>query len=75
MVVDGGYLTLKFLRYQKFGCFLLSSAIRENDFFSSLRGRRSKIDSKIDTFGQFDTRDLAILGVQKIVFWTFSKFF
>ena len=39
------------------------------------RARRAKMDPKIDTFGQFDTRDLAILGVKKIVFWTFSKFF
>ena len=35
--------------------------------------RRSKIDLKIDTFCQVDTRVLAILGVEKVVFWTFSK--
>ena len=32
------------------------------------------MDPKIGTFGHIDTRDLAILGVKKIVFWTFSKF-
>ena len=37
--------------------------------------RKSKMDPKIDTFGHIDTRDLAILGVKKIVSWTFSKFF
>ena len=39
------------------------------------RARREKMDQKIDTFGQFDTRDLAILRVEKIDFCTFSKFF
>ena len=33
------------------------------------------MDPKIDTFGQVDIRDLAILGVEKTVFWTFSKLF
>ena len=33
------------------------------------------MDPKIDTFGQVDIRDLAILGVEKVVFWTFSKLF
>ena len=39
------------------------------------RARKSKIDPKIDTFWQVGIRDLAILGVEKIVFWTFSKLF
>ena len=39
------------------------------------RGPRSKMDSKIDTFGQIDIRVLANLGVEKVVFWTFSKLF
>ena len=33
------------------------------------------MDPKIDTFGQVDIHDLAILGVEKTVFWTFSKLF
>ena len=33
------------------------------------------MDPKIDTFGQVGTRVLAILGVEKVVFWTFSKLF
>ena len=33
------------------------------------------MDPKVDTFGQVDIRDLAILGVEKVVFWTFSKLF
>ena len=33
------------------------------------------MDPKIGTFGQVDIRDLAILGVEKTVFWTFSKLF
>ena len=33
------------------------------------------MDLKIDTFCQIDIRDLAILGVEKVVFWIFSKFF
>ena len=41
----------------------------------NFRASRSKMDPKIDTFGQFDTCDLAISGVKKIVFWTFSKLF
>ena len=39
------------------------------------RARSPKMDQKIDTFGQVDIRDLAILGVEKVVFWTFSKLF
>ena len=39
------------------------------------RACRPKMDPKIDTFGQVDIRDLAILGVEKVVFWTFSKLF
>ena len=31
------------------------------------------MDPKIDTFGQVDIRVLAILGIGKVVFWTFSK--
>ena len=41
----------------------------------NFRARRSKMDPKIDTFCQVDTRVLAILGVEKVVFWTFSKLF
>ena len=37
--------------------------------------RRAKMDLKIDTFRQIDIRDLAIFGVKKVVFWTFSKLF
>ena len=33
------------------------------------------MEPKIDTFGQVDIHVLAILGVEKIVFWTFSKLF
>ena len=40
-----------------------------------IRACRPKIDPKIDTFGQVDIRVLAILGVEKVVFWTFSKLF
>ena len=39
------------------------------------RARRPKMDPKIDTFDQVDMRVLAILGVKKVVFWTFSKLF
>ena len=60
----------------------MSLAIRGNDliiFFqcqrSKNRARTAKMDPKIDTFGQVDIRVLAILGVKKIVFWTFSKLF
>ena len=38
------------------------------------RARRAKIDPKIDTFCRIEIRDLAILGVEKVVFWPFSKF-
>ena len=45
-------------------------------FFSVPTGpRSSKIDPKIDTFDQFYNRDLAILGVKKVDFSTFSKLF
>ena len=37
--------------------------------------RRLKMDIKLDTFGHIDTRVLAILGVKKVDFWTFSKLF
>ena len=60
----------------------MSLAIRGNDFFcqkkyqqAKNRARRSKMDPKIDTFCQVDIRDLAILGVEKVVFSTFSKLF
>ena len=33
------------------------------------------MDSKIDTFGHIDTCVLAIFGVKKVDFWTFSKLF
>ena len=33
------------------------------------------MDPKIDTFCQIDISDLAILGVKKVDFWTFSKLF
>ena len=46
-------------------------------FFQQAKNRalRWNMDSKIDTFCQIDTRVLAILGVKKIVFVTFSKLF
>ena len=75
----------------------MSLAIRGNDFNfffqcqrAKNRARTAKMDPKIDIFGQFDTRDLAIrrrlveflvfhsafiLGVKKVDFWTFSKLF
>ena len=31
------------------------------------------MDPTIDTFGQVDIRVLVNLGVEKVVFWTFSK--
>ena len=61
--------------------FFMCLAIRGNDYFffqyqqAKNRIRTAKIDQKIDTFCQVDTRDLAILWVKKIVFWTFSKLF
>ena len=39
------------------------------------RARRSTMDQKTDNFCQIDIRDLAILGVEKVVLWIFSKFF
>ena len=39
------------------------------------RAASSKMDPKIDTFGQVDICVLAKLGVEKVVFWTFSKLF
>ena len=33
------------------------------------------MERKIDTLGQIGTRDWAILGLEKVVFWTFSKLF
>ena len=33
------------------------------------------MNPKIETFGQVDTRVLAILEVKKVDFWTFSKLF
>ena len=60
----------------------MSLAIRRNTFFNffwcqqgNFRARRAKMVQKIDTFGQVDTRVLAILGVTKIVFWALSKLF
>ena len=60
----------------------MSLAIRGNDYFcqkkyqqAKNRARRSKMDPKIDTFGQVDIRDLAIFLVEKVVFSTFSKLF
>ena len=38
-----------------------------------IRACRPKIDPQIDTFVQVDIRFLAILGVEKVVFWTFSR--
>ena len=37
--------------------------------------RRAKIEPKIDTFCSIGIRDLAILQVEKVVFWTLSKVF
>ena len=57
-------------------------AISGNDFSfffqynqAKNRARRSKIDSKIETFCLIDIRDLDIFEVKKVVFWTFSEFF
>ena len=57
--------------------------IRGNDFNffffqcqqAKNRARTAKMDPKIDTFGQFDTRDLAILTVKKNRFLDFFNVF
>ena len=59
----------------------MSLAIRGNDFNffynqqAKNRDRRSKMDSKIDTFCQIDIRDLAILGGRKSSFLDFFEVF
>ena len=62
--------------------FKMSLANRGNDFCKKKkhkkgknRARRTKMDPKIDTFGQIDIRVLAILGVEKVDFSTFPKLF
>ena len=58
----------------------MSLAIRGNDFIffqyqqGNIGAHRLKMDPKIDTFGQFDTRVWNILSRKKVVFWTFLKF-
>ena len=61
--------------------FFSSLAMRGNDFYfffqyqqGNIRARRSKMDAKIDTFGQFDTRDLAILRAKKSISGLFEVF-
>ena len=60
----------------------MSLTIRGNNsnFFFSTKtakysARRAKIEPKIDTFCSIGIRDLAILQVEKVVFWTLSKVF
>ena len=60
----------------------MSLAMKGNDLKKNIQcqqgnitARRSKMDPKIDTFCQIDTRVSAILWVEKVVFWTFSKLF
>ena len=49
------------------------------NFFGCKQGnnsaRRQKMDPNIDTFVQAVIRVLAILGVEKVVLYTFSKLF
>ena len=60
----------------------MSLAIRGNDFNFFFSTKKAKIElldrkwtQKSTLFGQVDIRDLAILGVEKVVFWTFSNMF
>ena len=60
----------------------MSLANRGNDFCKKKIPNKAKIElverkwtQKIDTFGQIDIRVLAILGVEKVDFWTFPKLF
>ena len=86
--MDGwtAYLTLKFFRCEKISFknifFLNVFSYQGESFLKNFwcqrgknRARRSKMDPKIDTFGQVDIRVLAILGVEKVDFWTFPKLF
>ena len=86
MVGCGAYFVFEiFLRRNRvyfyfFFFFNLLSYKGERFFFfhhqqAKNRARRSTMDPKIDTFCQIDISDLAILGVKKVVFWTFSKIF
>ena len=72
----GAYLPPKFFRCEKISFknifFLNVFSYQGESFLKNFwcqrgknRARRSKMDPKIDTFGQVDTRDLAILGVEK----------
>ena len=49
-----------------------SAGPQRRDKQSNIRAGRSKMDPKIDLFGKVDIRLLAILGIKKVVFWTFS---
>ena len=60
----------------------MSLAIRVNDFYFFIVYQkvkncvsRSTSAPKTDTFGHIGIRDLANLGVDNVVFWTFVKFF
>ena len=77
----GGHIYLFKIFGKNLDIFFLYLAIRGNDFNFFFQyqqakniARKSKIDSKIDTFSQIDIRDFATLGVEKVFFWTFSKF-
>ena len=85
VVECGAYLPLKFLGVQN----LVLKIVYFLDVFSHWgeqflqifryqqgknRARRPKMDPKIDTFGQVDIR-VFILGIENIVFWTFSNLF
>ena len=60
----------------------MSLAVRGNDFnfffyYQKVenRARRSIMESKIHSFCQIDMCELAILGIEKVVFSAFSKIF
>ena len=62
-----------FLFFQSFK--LLGGMIHFLHYQQAKRARRSTMDPKMDAFCQIDISDLSILGLEKVVFWTFSKFF
>ena len=69
-------------KHKVFGLFFYKSlVIRGNDFyfFKYLKSKhsacRTAIVPKIDTLAILTSEICAILGVDKVVFWTFSKFF
>ena len=83
MVVGRIYLQKKVAKtwYLFFSFFLMCITIWGNEFNFFLHkrvinsARRVKIDPKVGTFCRIGIRDLAILGVKKVVFWRFSKLF